>query len=205
MLCATSRHHVGTTPPSPSRPSTSSSPTSAIAPSTTCGGRCWNTSTPPSSASPRRPRSRPSGFFNQNLVMEYPFEQAVADGVNVDFDLYTSAPLISKGHRDQRRVLGGLPGPPNSQVRWEQGRPRTYPTTPKNLTAASSPRDQIRTIIRTFPATGCSPRFSHGRTEVPKTLIFAKDDSHADDIVTRSVREEFGKGNEFAQKITYRT
>src|SRR5208283_5862730 len=43
-----------------------------------------------------------------------------------------------------------------------------------------------------------------GRTEVPKTLIFAKDDSHAEDIV-RIAREEFSKGNDFAQKITYKT
>ncbi len=43
-----------------------------------------------------------------------------------------------------------------------------------------------------------------GRTEVPKTLIFAKTDSHAEDIV-EIVREEFGKGNEFCKKITYRT
>ena len=39
---------------------------------------------------------------------------------------------------------------------------------------------------------------------MPKTLIFAKDDSHADDIV-QVVREEFAKGNEFCQKITYKT
>ncbi len=39
---------------------------------------------------------------------------------------------------------------------------------------------------------------------MPKTLVFAKDDSHADDIV-RIIREEFGKGNEFCEKITYRT
>jgi type I restriction enzyme R subunit len=39
---------------------------------------------------------------------------------------------------------------------------------------------------------------------VPKTLIFAKDDTHADDIV-RICREVFGKGNDFCQKITYRT
>lgn len=38
---------------------------------------------------------------------------------------------------------------------------------------------------------------------VPKTLIFAKDDSHAEDIVD-IVREEFGRGNEFCKKITYR-
>src|SRR5207237_7731694 len=43
-----------------------------------------------------------------------------------------------------------------------------------------------------------------GRTDVPKTLIFAKDDSHAEDIVG-IVREEFGKGNDFCQKITYKT
>src|SRR5260370_11111499 len=48
------------------------------------------------------------------------------------------------------------------------------------------------------------PEIFPGRTEVPKTLIYAKDDSHADDIV-QIVREEFGKGNDFAQKITYRT
>ena len=39
---------------------------------------------------------------------------------------------------------------------------------------------------------------------MPKTLVFAKDDSHAEDIV-RIMREEFGKGNDFCQKITYRT
>jgi type I restriction enzyme R subunit len=39
---------------------------------------------------------------------------------------------------------------------------------------------------------------------VPKTLIFAKDDSHAEDIV-EVVREEFGRGDDFAQKITYKT
>jgi len=37
---------------------------------------------------------------------------------------------------------------------------------------------------------------------VPKTLIFAKDDNHAEEIVTQ-VREVFGKGNDFAAKITY--
>lgn len=63
--------------------------------------------------------------------------------------------------------------------------------------------DQIRTIIRTFRDRFFTDLFP-GRTEIPKTLIFAKDDSHADDIV-QIIREEFGKGNDFAQKITYRT
>ena len=39
---------------------------------------------------------------------------------------------------------------------------------------------------------------------MPKTLIFAKIDSHADDII-QIVREKFGKGNEFCKKVTYST
>src|SRR5271157_1607495 len=63
--------------------------------------------------------------------------------------------------------------------------------------------DQIRTVVREFRDRLFTDIFP-GRTEVPKTLIFARDDSHADDIV-QIVREEFGKGNDFCQKITYRT
>ena len=62
--------------------------------------------------------------------------------------------------------------------------------------------DQIRTIIRTFKEKLPTEIFP-GRTEVPKTLIFAKDDAHAEEIV-HIVREEFGRGNEFCKKITYR-
>src|SRR5207302_8018820 len=64
-------------------------------------------------------------------------------------------------------------------------------------------KDQIRTIIKAFHDRLFTEIFP-GRTEVPKTLIFAKDDSHAD-VIVQIVREEFGKGNDFAQKITYRT
>ncbi|HLO49005.1 MAG TPA: type I restriction-modification enzyme R subunit C-terminal domain-containing protein, partial [Kamptonema sp.] len=63
--------------------------------------------------------------------------------------------------------------------------------------------DQIRTVIRTFKQRLFTEIFP-GRTDVPKSLIFAKDDANAEDIV-RIVREEFGKGNEFCKKITYRT
>ena len=57
--------------------------------------------------------------------------------------------------------------------------------------------DQIRTVIRTFRDK--LPEIFPGRAEVPKTLIFAKTDSHADDII-QTVREEFGEGNAFCKK-----
>jgi type I restriction enzyme R subunit len=62
--------------------------------------------------------------------------------------------------------------------------------------------DQIRTVLRTYKDALFTQLFP-GRTEVPKTLIFAKDDSHAEAIV-EAVREVFGRGNQFAQKITYK-
>ncbi len=53
---------------------------------------------------------------------------------------------------------------------------------------------------------GVSPLGGQGGRafEVPKMLIFAKDDSHADDIIN-IVRDEFAEGNDFCRKITYRT
>ena len=62
--------------------------------------------------------------------------------------------------------------------------------------------NQIRLVIRTFKDK--LPEIFPGRTEVPKTLVFAKTDLHAEDIV-RIIREEFGKGNDFCQKITSKT
>lgn len=63
--------------------------------------------------------------------------------------------------------------------------------------------DQIRTVIRAFKEKLFTEIFP-GRQDVPKTLIYAKDDSYADDIV-QIVREEFGRGNNFCEKITYKT
>src|SRR5664280_1917551 len=149
------------------------------------------------------PSKHTIGFFNQNLVMEYNHDQAVADRVNVDFDVYRIRTIISE---HGSAVNAGFPVDKRDRltrkVRWEQ--------LEDDLRYASSQLDrdvvapdQIRTIIRTFKERLFTEIFP-GRTVVPKTLIFAKDDSHADDIV-QIVREEFGKGNDFAQKITYRT
>lgn len=143
------------------------------------------------------------GFFKENLVMEYNHEQAVADGVNVDFDVYrirteitkhgaTLPPGIWVDHRSratrERRSL-------------QLDEPLTYRR--ENLDREVVSVNQIRKVVRTFKEQLPREIFPR-RKEVPKTLIYAKDDSHADDIV-EVVREEFGRGNDFCQKITYRT
>jgi type I restriction enzyme, R subunit len=149
------------------------------------------------------PSKQTLGFINQNLVMEYNFEQAVADGVNVDFDLYTIRTLISEhGSTIKSGYYVDFRDRETRRVRFAKA-DQDIQYNADELDRRVVARDQIRTIIRTFKDRLFTEIFP-GRTDVPKTLIFAKDDSHAEDIV-QIVREEFGKGNDFAQKITYRT
>jgi type I restriction enzyme R subunit len=149
------------------------------------------------------PSKQTLGFFHQNVVMEYNFEQAVADGVNVDFDLYTIRTLISEhGSTINAGYYVDFRDRETRRIRFSKA-DQDIPYDADELDRRVVAKDQIRTILRTFRDRLFTEIFP-GRTDVPKTLIFAKDDSHAEDIV-QIVREEFGKGNDFAQKITYRT
>jgi type I restriction enzyme R subunit len=147
------------------------------------------------------PTAQTIGFFNGNLVQEYTHEKAVADGVNVGYDVYRiETEITSKGaklarepgifvpHRDRRT---------KKKMYRELDNDLTY--TANQLDRDVVAENQIRLVIRTFKDK--LPEIFPGRTEVPKTLVFAKTDLHAEDIV-RIMREEFGKGNDFCQKIT---
>lgn len=150
------------------------------------------------------PAKHTFGFFRQNLVMEYSHEEAVADGVNVDFDVYRIRSRIT----EQGSTIEAAPGTvvkfverPSGKERWEApDEDITY--TANQLDRDVVAVDQIRLLMRTFKERLFTEIFP-GRETVPKTLIFAKDDAHAENIV-RIVREVFGERNEFCQKITYK-
>ena len=146
------------------------------------------------------PDNRTYGFFKKNIVSEYTHEKAVADKVNVGNEVYViETDITQRGGKlktnqqiERRERL-------TRKKRWErQDEDETY--SQKQLDRDIVNPDQIRTVIRTFKEK--LPEIFPGRNEVPKTLIFAKTDSHADDII-QTVREEFGEGNEFCRKITH--
>ncbi len=143
------------------------------------------------------------GFFNQNLVMEYSHEKAVADGVNVGYDVYRiKTEITEQGSKVETGYYIDKRDRLTRKTRWEQlDEVLEYEGSELDRSVVSM--DQIRTVVRTFKDKLFTDMFP-GRTVVPKTLIFAKDDSHAEDIVG-IVREEFGKGNDFCKKITYKT
>ncbi len=149
------------------------------------------------------PSKQTFGFFHQNLVMEYNHEMAVADGVNVNYDVYRIRTQISEaGSKVEAGYSVQIQERDTRKKRWEQ-LDDDFSYDPNQLDRDVVAPDQIRTIVRTFRDKLFTEIFP-GREWVPKTLIFAKDDAHAENIV-EIVREEFGKGNDFAQKITYRT
>ena len=149
-------------------------------------------------------------FFDQNMVMEYGHEQAVADRVNVDFDVFRIRTEITESG-------GTVPADFVTEFRDRETRQLRLEKVDEEIDykAAELDRkvvapDQIRTVVRTLRAS--LPKIFEDRERdadgllkhIPKTLIFAKDDSHADDIV-QIVREEFALSNEGAVKITYRS
>lgn len=149
------------------------------------------------------PENRAFAFFERNLVCEYLPAQAVTDGVNVDYELYRLRTKITEQGSVVER--GNL-----LIFRNKQTRERTYEILEDDLIYEGRhldrdvvAPDQIRTVLTAYKDALFTQLFP-GRWVVPKTLIFAKDDKHADDIV-RIVRQVFDAGNDFAQKITYRT
>ncbi|MFU8845114.1 MAG: type I restriction-modification enzyme R subunit C-terminal domain-containing protein, partial [Bacteroidales bacterium] len=148
------------------------------------------------------PDKRTFGFFNENVVSEYSHEEAVADGVNVGYEVYTieteitanGAKLLAKEFVDVRNRL-------TRQKRWTQ-LDEDMKYSARQLDKEVVNPSTIRNIIRTFRDK--LKEIFPSREEAPKTLIFAKTDSHADDII-QITREEFGEGNEFCKKVTYKT
>jgi len=155
------------------------------------------------------PDKRTFGFFNENVVSEYTYEESVIDGVNVPYDVYRieteisqKGAVVEKGwYVDRRDKL-------TRKMRWQQEDEETVYSR-KDLDKKVVNISQIRNIIREYKRaieTEIYPDRWNKETseyEVPKTLVFAKTDSHADDII-KIIREEFNEADDFCKKVTYK-
>lgn len=159
------------------------------------------------------PDNRTFGYFNQNLVCDYGYQKAVEDGVLVPYNVFEIVTKITQ--QGSRIELGEYIG-----RREKLTRKQFWNTLDEDVEYSAKQLDdkvvnpnQLRLIIkavkeqlpvmfpdRVTPATVTTPE----TFEVPKMLIFAKSDSHADDIIN-IVREEFAEENKFCKKITYRS
>ena len=146
------------------------------------------------------PDKRTLAYFDQNIVSEYSREQAIIDGVNVGEDIFLIETQVGKQGGTILKQQVEYRNRMSREKRWAQ-LDEDVDYRPSQLDRDIVNPSQIRTVIRAFRDNLYTTLFPR-RREVPKTLIFAKSDSHADDII-QIVREEFGEGNDFCKKITY--
>ncbi|MEB2647328.1 type I restriction-modification enzyme R subunit C-terminal domain-containing protein [Pseudomonas canadensis] len=148
------------------------------------------------------PDRRTFGFFNENIVAEYTYEQSVADGVNVGYDVYEiETEITQKGAELKAKEYVDHRDRQTRKKRWDQTEEDTT-YTGKELDRSVVNVSQIRQVIRAMK-TAVETQIFPARKETPKTLIFAKTDSHADDIIN-ILREVYGQGNAFCKKVTYK-
>ncbi|MFC7262936.1 type I restriction endonuclease subunit R [Streptomyces lutosisoli] len=149
------------------------------------------------------PTRQTKGFFDNNMVSRYTFEQAVADGVNVDFD-------IVRLNTDLREDGGAkIEAGTTVRIRDRQTRTQRYEEldedfeyTVSQLGRTVITADEIRAVLTTYRNNW--QRWFPGRADLPKTLVFAAGDDHADEVL-KQVKQVFGRGDKFAKKITYRS
>lgn len=154
------------------------------------------------------PDNRTFGYFNQNLVCDYGYQKAVEDGVLVPYNVFE---IVTKITKDGARIqMGEFLDHRQRLTRkafWNS-LDEDVEYSAKQLDEKAVNPNQIRLIVRKvreqLPAMFPDRMAADGSFEVPKTLIFAKSDSHADDII-KIVREEFAEENKFCKKITYRS
>lgn len=150
-------------------------------------------------------------FFNNNIVKNYTYDDSVVDGVNVPSRVYRIATEVTEH--------GGTieAGSKVMEIAHKTGQTTTYSATNDVGYAAEAldrsvvNRDQIRKVLTAYKEaiyTDLYPERDKKWEYVPKTLIFAKDDNHATQIVdvAKEVFKTEFDGNvpdHFVQKITY--
>lgn len=154
------------------------------------------------------PDNRTFGYFNKNIVSDYDYEKAVIDGVLVPYNVFTIETEITKN--GSFIAIGE-----NVDKRERLTRRKFWEAVDEDIEYSGKQLDRdivnlstIRTIVQgikdNLPSMFPDRIDTDSKFEVPKTLIFAKTDSHAEDII-EIVREEFGEENKFCKKITYRS
>ena len=147
-------------------------------------------------------------FFNNNRIVNYTLEKSIVDGVNVDCRVYRiktqvtengGAILEGEKVKEETRYTGDIKTILNKEA-------KTY--TNKELNRSVINPAQIKLVLSTYRDAVYTELFNDPQREanfdwLPKTLIFALNETHATNIV-QIAKEVFGRtDNRFIQKITY--
>lgn len=151
-------------------------------------------------------------FFDMNVVENYTYEQSVVDGVNVPFRVYRIKTQVTEhgGALKEGTTVTETARRTGEKTAVDVHHRHDYDNNALDRSIVN--RDQIREVLTAYKNSIYADLYPEREKlweYVPKTLIFAKDDSHATEIL-EGVRDVFGElfeGEEvpehFVQKITY--
>lgn len=151
-------------------------------------------------------------YFNKNIVEEYTYEDSVVDGVNVPARVYriiTDA-TVHGGTINQGETVTNVNRSGEMVDKYKVQQRIDY--APNQLDRSVINPNQIESVLKSYMEsiyTDLYPEREEDWNHIPKTLIFAKNDNHATDIVKITEKvfaEKFPNGkvpDKFVQKITY--
>ena len=150
-------------------------------------------------------------FFNDNIIENYSYDDSVIDGVNVPSRVYRIETEVTEygGTIEEGSEVVEITHKTGATTSFDAE--NTYIYTAEALDRSVLNRDQIRKVLTAYKEaiyTDLYPEREKNWEYVPKTLIFAKDDNHATEIVdvAKDVFKDEFDGNvpaNFVQKITY--
>lgn len=147
-------------------------------------------------------------FFNNNRVVNYTLEQSIIDGVNVDHRVYRIKTKVTEEggairEGDRLRKVTRYTGKVENVLMKET---KNYTKTELNRSIINPA--QIKLILQTYKDAVYRDMFNDPQREpnfdyLPKTLIFALNETHATNIV-KIAKEVFERDDDrYVQKITY--
>lgn len=157
------------------------------------------------------PTPEAEAFFNHNFVSNYTFEDSVRDDVNVPPRVYRIKTEVSENGgtiKESEKVYKKSKFTGKAEV-VKNSQEEQYTTTQLDRTVVN--KTEIKKVVQAFKDsiyTSLYPDRYLDWNYIPKTLFFAKSDSHADDIIEQ-IKDVFGKEfpdglpKHYVQKITY--
>lgn len=151
-------------------------------------------------------------YFNNNIVENYTYERSVADNVNVQARIYRIATEVTEhgGSLGEGTTVTEKARRTGADATYKVDNNKEYENNLLDRSIVN--RQQIRQVLETFKNaiyTDLYPEREKSWEYVPKTLIFAKNDNHATEIV-EAVKDVFKSEfpndevpEHFVQKITY--
>ena len=147
-------------------------------------------------------------FFNDNIVVNYTLEDSIKDGVNVDHRTFRIRTEVTENggailQGDKTRQTTVYTGKTENVV-WQENKNYTREELNRSIINPA----QIKLILETYRDSVYNEMFVDPQREpnfdyLPKTLIFALNENHANNIV-KITKDVFNRHDDkFVQKITY--